>query len=459
MANDEMDVINLYLSDIGRHTILTRNQEFKLGLIITSGDKLAKELQPHLDSKSMFSHLRSFYRLCCGRLVDLYYDLSLRSFMLGVPPPSFMVFIEEAFLLRETFLDDTPSPLLDWLEQDLWGFDPAWNEVAKLTVELVMTQYLLPSSIQDILLNSWSESSGPQVIASISRSLPRGKELIEETKQVLIQADVAKDFLIESNLRLVVNLARKHIGRGLPFADLIQEGNLGLIHTVKKFDPALGFKFSTYATWWIRQAMMRSIDDQARPIRLPNHIIEKINKIRRISLSMEQELGKEPSSFELALESDFLPEETAREIRRCIENNHPIDPALNRRWNRAARNIEKLQLYAAEILSIDIPIGNEGESTLVEFIIEPDEENPEAIVLRESLHEELILALDKLKPRERTVIALRFGLVDGQARTLKEVAKLFNITRERVRQIQERALRKLRHPSISKNLRDFLSAI
>lgn len=457
--NHEMDSLSIYLNEIGKHTILTRNQEFKLGLIIISSEKLANELQPHLDSKSMISHLRSFYRLCCGCLVDLFYDLSSRSFMLGVPPPSFMVFIEEAFLLRETFLDDTPSPLLDWLEQDLWGLDPAWNEVAKMAVELVQTLYLLPASTQDILLDGWSESSGPQVIASIARSLPRGKELIDEPQQILIQANVASEFLVESNLRLVVNIASKYKGRGLPFADLIQEGNLGLIHAAKKFDPALGFKFSTYAYWWIRQAMMRSIDEMARSIRLPVHIIEKIKKIRRLSLSLEQKLGKNPSSLELALESEFLPKETAREIRSCIENNTPIDPVLYRRWIRAARNIEKLQLYGAEILSFDIPIGNEGESTLAEFIIESDEKKPEAILLHESLREELLLTLDKLMPRERTVLVLRFGLVDGHTRTLKEVAKLFNITRERARQIQERALRKLRHPSINKNLRDFLWAI
>ncbi|UCF60618.1 MAG: sigma-70 family RNA polymerase sigma factor [Anaerolineaceae bacterium] len=456
--NNDIDSLKIYLSEIGKYSILTRNQEFKLGLIITSSKKLAEQLQPHLDLNLEIATLRSFYQLCCNRLLDLYYDLSSRSFTLGVSSPPLEVFLEEAFLLRETFLDDFPSPIHDWLEQDLWGLDPAWNHVAKVAVELVQTLYLLPSSLQDILLHELSGTSDHQVIATLSRSLPPGEELIDETEQILDQADVARKHLISSNTRLVVNIARNYLGRGLSILDLIQEGNLGLMHTATKFDPALGYKFSTYATWWIKQAITRSIDELARPIRLPVHIIEKINKIRSISLSLEQKMGEVPSSMDLALESDLLPKEIAREIKRCIENNDPINPAHNRAWIRAARNIEKLQLYAAEIFSIDIPIGKDGESTLAEFIPASDEEKPEAIVLRDSLREELFLLLDKLKERERTVIIMRFGLVDGYTRTLKEIADIFDITRERVRQIQERALRKLRHPSISKDLRDFLSA-
>ncbi len=456
--NNDMDSLNIYLSEIGKHSILTHNQEFKLGLVITSGEKLTKELQPHLDLKWEISTIRSFYQLCCNRLLDLYYNLSSRSFTLDISSPPFRIFVEEAFLLRETFLDDSPSAIYDWLKQDLWGLDPAWNQVARTAVELVQTLYLLPASLQDKLLDL-SDSSYHQVIVSLSRSLPRGEELIEETEQILIQARVAKEHLVTSNTRLVVNIARKYLGQGLTILDLIQEGNLGLMHAATKFDPALGFKFSTYATHWIRQAMTRSIDDQARLIRLPVHIIEKINKIRNISLSLEQKLGKEPSSLDLAVESDFLPEEVAREIRRSIENKEPIAPAHYRQWIRAVKKIEKLQLYAEEILSIDIPIGKDGESTLAEFIPESDMKNPEAFVLRDSLREELLLALDKLMERERKIIVLRFGLADGYIRTLKEIAAFFDITRERVRQIQERALRKLRHPSISKDLRDFLSAI
>jgi RNA polymerase primary sigma factor len=456
--NNDIDSLKIYLSEIGKHSILTRNQEFKLGIIITSGEKLTKKLQPHLDLKLEISTIRSFYQLCCNRLLDLYYDLSSRSFILGISAPPLLTFLEEAFLLRETFLDDSPSAIQDWLEQDLWGLDPAWNQVAKVAVELVQTLYLLPDSLQDILLNELSDSGDYQVIRSLSQSLPQGEELIEETEQILIQSDVAREFLIESNLRLVVNIARKYLGRGIAFMDLIQEGNLGVMHTATKFDPARGYKFSTYATWWIRQAITRSIDEQARPIRLPVHISEKINKIRRISMDLEQKMGEVPSSMDLALESDLLPEEIAREIQRCIENNDPIDPAHSRRWVRAARSIEKLQLYAAETLSIDIPIGKDGESTYAEFIPESDEVSPEAIVLRSSLREELFLLLDKLKERERTILLLRFGFVDGKARTLEEIANNFNVTRERVRQIQEKALRKLRHPSMSKYLRDFHSA-
>ncbi|MBN1641977.1 MAG: RNA polymerase sigma factor RpoD [Anaerolineae bacterium] len=282
-------------------------------------------------------------------------------------------------------------------------------------------------------------------------------EVVEHLLEIFDRAHEARQALANANLRLVVSVAKRYMGRGINFLDLIQEGNIGLLKAVEKFDYTKGYKFSTYATWWIRQTISRAIADQARIIRIPVHMVETINRLSRVQRSMMQRLGREPTAEETAIEMGMLSKDDVRAIEIRDKDGIPLEPAVKMRLRRAAAKVRRIVRISQEPMSLETPVGNEENSSLGDFIedesiVGPAEE-ADGRLLREQVHS----ALDQLSHREREVLEMRFGLKDGQSHTLEEVGQAFKVTRERIRQIEAKALRKLRHPIRSRKLRDYLS--
>ena len=309
--------------------------------------------------------------------------------------------------------------LLPLMDEDIL---PALDEIEEVTEEEMMdTDALVDTFSADDPVRMYLKEIGKVPLLSPEQEVELAKRMAEGDED-------AKRRMAEANLRLVVSIAKRYVGRGMLFLDLIQEGNLGLIKAVDKFDYTKGYKFSTYATWWIRQAITRAIADQARTIRIPVHMVETINKVIRVSRQLLQELGHDPSAEEIAEEMGMSMDKV--------------------------RDILKI---AQEPVSLETPIGEEEDSHLADFIPDEDASEPAEAASFTLLKEQLMEVLSTLTPREEKVLRLRFGLEDGRTRTLEEVGKEFNVTRERIRQIEAKALRKLRHPSRSKKLRDFLN--
>ena len=457
-ATVEDDPVHTYLKEIGQVPLLTAAQEIRLSTQLTAGvvlDALGKSDELTNGDDSQWRAMLANYET----LLTNWQIVGEASSQIEIEMPSLPLLIIEARLLRKSWQEGEDSYLRQYLNEGNWGQDAAWNDLAQSMFEVYTALYLLPDSLSRHV-SDYFEANGRLADLGTFRTWMEEDEISLKYNEFMIYhlAEEAKVNLTRANLRLVVSVAKRYMGRGIHLLDLVQEGNVGLLRAVEKFDHTKGFKFSTYATWWIRQAVSRAIADQARTIRIPVHMYETINKIVRVQRELVQKLEHEPSVEELALELDFMAPEEAEQIKHALANDLPVDPVLKRKWRLAVSKIRDILRISMDPMSLESPVGDGADSTeLGDFIEDPSVVEPDDAASKELLREQIRSVLDFLNEREREVLEMRFGLNDGRDHTLEEVGKTFGVTRERIRQIEAKALRKLRHPSRSKALRDYLT--
>jgi RNA polymerase primary sigma factor len=456
------DPVRMYLKEIGQVPLLDTNREMWLSIQIAA-ERLLEEILDELSSvESGGVHKQQDIAIKAFEHVVRNWDdvvKGVKSFNLAVP--DLAAIVTEVQLIGETWDVSASSYVRDYLRQREWGRDERWTEFARRLFDVFQAFYLIPRREQTLICRYYQEHGRfPPKETFIewlnSDTLATEDDLADMYAAIEQRAVTSEEALTRANLRLVVSVAKRYMGRGINFLDLIQEGNIGLLRAVAKFDHAKGFKFSTYATWWIRQAISRAIADQARTIRIPVHMVETINRLMRVQRQLIQELGAEPTAEQIALEMDFLTPEETEAIKLLRRKGTRLDPGLSRKLRRAAQKVRKIMRISQEPMSLEMPIGQEDSSLLGDFIEDDKVMGPVDAASRQLLKEQIRSALGVLSDREREVLEMRFGLTDGQDHTLEEVGRHFGVTRERIRQIEAKALRKLRHPTRSRQLRDYL---
>ena len=448
------DPVRLYLREIGEVKLLDSDSEFRLATIIEA-NRFVVTLRRRPLIKGL-SRECAIYHAILSEMHTSWERLVEDAKRLQYDPPDLGLILTEAQALHAGWQSDAPSYLRNYLDNGHWGVDQLWDTLARNAYSVFLSLYLFPYGYAEWLLKHLNQNPRLPNQRTLYKHICEDQDLAAEMNAAQDRAVEANQSLIRANLRLVVSVAKRYLGRGISFLDLIQEGNMGLLRAVGKFDPRRGFKFSTYATWWIRQSINRSIAEQARTIRIPVHLFESITRILRTQRTLIQELGRDPTTEELALEVGYLPASDVQAVLRAHAEEKPLPPELQHRLEIATQKIDRVLRSAEEPVSLEGPVGDEDSSSLGEFI--PDEESPSPIeaAARQMLREQVQRALTSLSEREREVLELRFGLKDGKDHTLEEVSRYFDVTRERIRQIAAKALRKLRHPSRSRQLRDYL---
>jgi RNA polymerase primary sigma factor len=458
----EDDPVHTYLKEIGQVPLLTVEQEIWLATQMEAAkvlDRLTNDAKADLNEDDQDLVRAQAMITNYANLLENWTCAAEASRILEVDPPHFVPMIDEARLLRQDWRSGEESYVRGYLNNGNWGQDEAWTDLAECVFNMFNAFYLLPNELVQRTTEYYATYDCAPELKTFREWMDENDVALEYNAFMVYHlAEEAKSSLTQANLRLVVSVAKRYMGRGIHLLDLVQEGNVGLLRAVEKFDHTKGYKFSTYATWWIRQAVSRAIADQARTIRIPVHMYETINKIVKVQRDLVQQLNHEPSVEELALELDYLTPEESAAIKEALKRDEPVDPTLNHKWRNAVSKIRDILRIAMDPMSLETPVGNNDDSTeLGDFL--PDESvlEPGDAASKELLREQIRDVLGFLTDREREVLEMRFGLNDGKDHTLEEVGKSFGVTRERIRQIEAKALRKLRHPSRSKSLRDYLS--
>jgi len=450
------DPVRLYLREIGLVELLDSDLEFWLATRVESRSRLDEIISTHPTAQENNGETRAVYRAIFSVLQKAWPKVNEETKKLKKKAPELLSILDESRELQKAWDLDEASYTRGYLNNGMWGKDKSWDKVAQSVFSSIVCLYLQPPLLLDKIKAELEKNGKLPSSRSYAASLPSNEELQLASAGTQTRAMEAQTAIISANLRLVVSIAKRYIGRGSSFEDLIQEGNIGLLRAVDKFDPTRGYKFSTYATWWIRQAITRSIADQARTIRIPVHLLESIQRLMRNQREMTQRLGREATHEELALESSFLEDEDVKAIKEALEKKESVSSELKRRWVRATQKVEQTLRSAEEPMSLESPVGAGDGSELADFIKDEDALAPMDAAAREMLRDQVQNALAALTDRERQVLELRYGLLDGKDHTLEEVGKHFQVTRERIRQIEAKALRKLRHPTRSHQLREYL---